>query len=219
MQCDRCAKSAVVYQRYSGRHLCSDHLCADIESRAKRVIRQHNWLVKGDRIGVVSGAPHSEILMIFLSKLIGQRTDISLIAMDVPLIKTQTDATWYHTISAAATESGVTRIALADTAEDIAVQNLLSLLKGDAVHLLSREIPGLLIPWMQPFREIPCVELREYARHHNLPDVDFSPERDNEDCFQLAVRTLLAEYTRLHPSASHSLRRYGDNLCSLAEQK
>ena len=52
MQCDKCLRPAVIYQRYSGLHLCEQHLCMDITAKAKRVVRTYAGLRPGDRIAV-----------------------------------------------------------------------------------------------------------------------------------------------------------------------
>jgi hypothetical protein len=219
MQCTVCAKPAAIYQRYSGRHLCAEHLSSDIESRAKRVIRQQAWLVKGDKIGVFPHMPHGEALCFFLKGLIGRRTDITLIRVEEDLPPMDGSTSWYSTFTEVAKGAQVTRIALPDTVEDIAVRNLSSLLRGDTKSLLSSTVTGLSLPWMQPFREISGAELDIYSHHHHLPIHALSLQIQNNDPRLNAVRELLAEYTRSHPSAPHALRRYGDHLAGLAAEK
>jgi tRNA(Ile)-lysidine synthase TilS/MesJ len=72
----------VIYQRYSGLHLCRTHFEADFEAKAKRAIRVHQWLSPGDRIGVVhSGENDSSALLFFLQKLVGRRRDVELLSI------------------------------------------------------------------------------------------------------------------------------------------
>ena len=82
MRCDKCRNEAVLFQAYSGRHLCGRHLVADIEARAKRSIRSHRWMSPGDHIAVVvSGDRKSAALLFFLKKLTAGRRDIRLSAV------------------------------------------------------------------------------------------------------------------------------------------
>ena len=84
MQCSKCRRPAIIYQRYSGLHLCEVHFNADFEAKAKRAIRNHRWLEPGDRIAVaLSGGKDSSALLYFLSSLVGKRKDIDLIAITV----------------------------------------------------------------------------------------------------------------------------------------
>jgi tRNA(Ile)-lysidine synthase TilS/MesJ len=79
MRCDKCRKEAVIHQRYSGLHLCRDHFIADFETKAKRAIRTHGWLSRGDRIAVdLSGGGAGYALLHFLLQLVGRRRDIVL---------------------------------------------------------------------------------------------------------------------------------------------
>ncbi len=82
MQCDKCRKKAVIHQRYSGLHLCRDHFIADFEAKAKRAIRTHGWLTRGDHIAVdLSGGGAESALLYFLSQLTGLRRDVTLAAI------------------------------------------------------------------------------------------------------------------------------------------
>jgi uncharacterized protein (TIGR00269 family) len=84
MQCSKCRRPAIIYQRYSGLHLCEAHFNADFESKAKRAVRTHRWLEAGDRIAVaLSGGKDSSALLYFLSSLVGKRKDIDLFAITV----------------------------------------------------------------------------------------------------------------------------------------
>jgi len=214
MKCFRCARSAVIYQQYSGRHLCPHHLSADIETRAKRVIRQNHWLSRGDRIGVASGLSHSNALLLFLMRLTAQRNDISLVILTLPMIPPDGTAR-ISAFSELARSEGVTRLALPDCADDTAGKVMSSILRGDAESLLSRHGTGSQLPVMHPLREIPAVELGIYADQYQDPQKEKIPE-SMADCqgnpFDLGIRTFLNEYSKNHPSAPHALRRYRDLL-------
>jgi uncharacterized protein (TIGR00269 family) len=84
MLCSKCHRQAVLYQRYSGLHLCKAHFIADFEAKAKRAIRTHRWMVPNDRIAVaLSGGKDSSALLYFMKKLVGERRDITLSAITI----------------------------------------------------------------------------------------------------------------------------------------
>lgn len=84
MACNKCRRPAIVYQRYSGLHLCEPHFNEDFEKKAKRGIRKHRWIHPGDRIGVcMNGGAGSNGLAFFLAHLLKKRQDIDLIGLSV----------------------------------------------------------------------------------------------------------------------------------------
>jgi uncharacterized protein (TIGR00269 family) len=84
MQCNKCRKEAVIYQEYSGQHLCERHSEADLERKAKHEIRRHHWLEPGDHIAVaLSGDKNSSALLYFLKKLTSSRRDIRISAITI----------------------------------------------------------------------------------------------------------------------------------------
>jgi len=84
MQCSKCHRDAIVFQPYSGMHLCGQHLVADVEAKAKKMIRAQGWLRPGDHIAVLlSGDPGSSALLYFLKHLTAQRHDIRISAITV----------------------------------------------------------------------------------------------------------------------------------------
>jgi uncharacterized protein (TIGR00269 family) len=84
MQCDKCGREAVLFQEYSGLHLCKQHFEADFERKAKHEIRSRRWLVSGDHIAVaLSGDANSSALLCFLKKLTSSRRDIRISAISI----------------------------------------------------------------------------------------------------------------------------------------
>jgi uncharacterized protein (TIGR00269 family) len=84
MQCDTCRGRAILFQQYSGKHLCKRHFVEDIEAKAKRVIRTHRWLRSDDHIAIaLSGNKQSSALLYFLKKLTEKRRDIRITAITV----------------------------------------------------------------------------------------------------------------------------------------
>jgi uncharacterized protein (TIGR00269 family) len=84
MQCNKCRRDAILFQEYSGQHLCKYHVEADVEAKAKYEIRRNRWMVPGDHIAVaLSGGKNSSALLYFLKKLTADRRDISLSAITI----------------------------------------------------------------------------------------------------------------------------------------
>ncbi|MBN2734616.1 MAG: adenine nucleotide alpha hydrolase family protein [Methanomicrobiaceae archaeon] len=84
MKCSKCNRDAVIFQNYSGMHLCREHFTADFEGRVKKAIRKHKWLSSGDRIAVaMSGGKDSSAVLYFLKKTFGDRRDIEIFAVTI----------------------------------------------------------------------------------------------------------------------------------------
>ncbi len=84
MKCQRCAKSAVIYQKYSNAHFCGTHLIADVERKIKRDIRKFRMVERGDRIAVaLSGGKDSIALIYLLHKVFNDRKDLELSAITI----------------------------------------------------------------------------------------------------------------------------------------
>ncbi len=84
MKCQRCGKSAVIFQKYSNAHLCKAHFIQDVERKIKRDIRKFKMVEKGDRIAVaLSGGKDSTALLYILHKIFGNREDIELMAVTI----------------------------------------------------------------------------------------------------------------------------------------
>ncbi len=82
--CDRCAKKAVVFIRYSGAHLCAKHFCEFVEKRVRRELRRQLTLEGGERIAIAaSGGKDSTVALHLLSSMLGSRRDIDLCAITV----------------------------------------------------------------------------------------------------------------------------------------
>lgn len=217
MRCYRCSASPVLFQRYSGRHLCAEHLAADIESRAKRVIRQYRWLGRDDRIGMVRGMNHSPALEIFLTHLIEGRKDIVLISLESPSPEKPYSEEWMQDVNRIGKISSCTKIALPTSAEDLAEEILSGIFQGDLRLLLGCRENLCEIPCIEPFREIPAGELDLYQKFredviicgHENP-LSAPPASCRTD-----IREFLEDYTFHHPSAPHALRRYRDQIREL----
>ena len=84
MQCSKCHRDAIVFQSYSGLHLCGQHVAADVDAKAKKMIRAHQWLKPGDHIAVaLSGNKSSGALLYFLKQLTAERRNIRISAITI----------------------------------------------------------------------------------------------------------------------------------------
>jgi uncharacterized protein (TIGR00269 family) len=84
MYCDHCRRETILYQPYAGAHLCPEHFIRDLERKAKRTIRQHQWICPSDRVAIaLSGGKDSTALLHFLARVFGGRRDLSLFAVTI----------------------------------------------------------------------------------------------------------------------------------------
>jgi tRNA(Ile)-lysidine synthase TilS/MesJ len=81
MDCDKCGRPALLFQKYSGLFLCDLHFREDLLHKAKKTVRQYKWLRPGDRIAIsLHGSPYSVALLDFMRILVNGRRDVSLFA-------------------------------------------------------------------------------------------------------------------------------------------
>jgi Predicted ATPase of the PP-loop superfamily implicated in cell cycle control len=83
MRCDRCGRDAVLFQRYSGMHLCSKHFKEDAERKIRRKIRKSR-IGKGEKIALaLSGGKDSSVAAYVLKNVFRDWKDIDLIAITI----------------------------------------------------------------------------------------------------------------------------------------
>jgi tRNA(Ile)-lysidine synthase TilS/MesJ len=232
MRCTRCNNEAVFFQSYSGRHLCGRHLALDIEARAKRSIRSHHWMSPHDHIAVVvSGDLKSAALSCFLKKLVADRRDIRLSVLPscgkgpgdgarsaalkiaellgIPCI----EMPLFSRLGEPGC-SGVTKIALAVSLDDVAQGVLGQFLFGSAERLFSPPQPDQdLIPVICPFITIPSDELDIYGEYW---DTGISPPSgtSSADTLRQETENLLEEFSRRHPATKYALLHLAEELSS-----
>ncbi|MBU3967836.1 MAG: TIGR00269 family protein [Euryarchaeota archaeon] len=84
MKCQRCSKTAVIYQKYSNAHLCKLHFIEDVERKIKRDIRKFRMVERGDKIAVaLSGGKDSIVLLYVLHKIFRDRKDLEISAITI----------------------------------------------------------------------------------------------------------------------------------------
>lgn len=84
LQCSKCKRDAIIFQKYSGMHLCQKHFVADVERKIKLTIRKHFNIQKNDVVAIaLSGGKDSAVLLYMLHKIFGPRPDVELVAITI----------------------------------------------------------------------------------------------------------------------------------------
>jgi tRNA(Ile)-lysidine synthase TilS/MesJ len=230
MQCDKCRNEAVLFQPYSGRHLCRRHLALDIEARAKHSIRSHHWMKTGDHIAIVlPGDKKSAALLLFLKKLTAGRRDIRLSAvlagdrvagMDelsaamgvaeslrIPCIEIPRPGG-----NGDPEGTGITKLALAFTLDDIAREVLVQFLSGTAERLVHPPSAGTgPVPVICPFIAVPSDEVDSYWDQEGT-GISLPACTPGADPLSRDVETLFRSYHHRHPATGHALLNLAEGL-------
>jgi len=83
-KCKKCSTPAIIYQPYSGLHLCKKHFFEDVERKAKLTMRQRYPVKKNETIAVAfSGGKDSSVALLLMHKIFGSRPDIKIIAVTI----------------------------------------------------------------------------------------------------------------------------------------
>jgi len=81
-KCDKCPQSAIIYQKYSGKHLCRVHFEEDVHRKIRETLRKTGLFGPGSRIAVgLDGGRKSTTLAFVLKNLFIHRRDIDLLAV------------------------------------------------------------------------------------------------------------------------------------------
>ncbi|WP_440951505.1 TIGR00269 family protein [Methanococcoides sp. FTZ1] len=84
IKCMKCNRDAIIFQKYSGMHLCKKHFIEDVERKIKLTIRKQYNVEKGDIIAVaLSGGKDSVVLLHVLHKIFSKRRDVELVAITI----------------------------------------------------------------------------------------------------------------------------------------
>src|SRR5659263_606462 len=70
MKCDKCSASAILFQRYSGLHLCTSHFISDVEKKIKREVRKEK--IEGTLAIALSGGKDSAVTLSVLNSLLSR---------------------------------------------------------------------------------------------------------------------------------------------------
>ncbi len=84
IKCMKCNRNAIIFQKYSGMHLCQKHFVEDVERKVKLTIRKQYHVKKGDIIAVaLSGGKDSSVLLYLLHKIFKERRDVAIVAISI----------------------------------------------------------------------------------------------------------------------------------------
>jgi uncharacterized protein (TIGR00269 family) len=84
IKCKKCNSEAIIFQKYSGMHLCKKHFVEDVERKIKLTIRKNYSIRKNDMIAVaLSGGKDSSVALYMMHRILGERPDIELVAISV----------------------------------------------------------------------------------------------------------------------------------------
>lgn len=153
MKCQRCPKSAVIYQKYSNAHLCKSHFIEDVERKIKRDIRKFKMIGRDDKIAVaVSGGKDSVVLLYILHKIFKDRPDLEIFAITIDegikgyrantlshAIKLTNELGIAHTVNSFEEEFGTTMDALVIKKEHAAC-TLCGVLRKNILNKAAREL-------------------------------------------------------------------------------
>ncbi|ETA69245.1 TIGR00269 family protein [Methanolobus sp. WCC1] len=84
IKCNKCNNDAIIFQKYSGMHLCRKHFIEDVERKIKLTIRKHYSIKRNEVIAIgLSGGKDSSTTLYILHKLFGKRPDIELVGISI----------------------------------------------------------------------------------------------------------------------------------------
>jgi uncharacterized protein (TIGR00269 family) len=80
--CDKCNARAVIYQRYSGMHLCQSHFDDDVHRKVREALRETRIFGKGAKLAIsLDGGKNSSAMLYILKNLFSRRRDIEMVAV------------------------------------------------------------------------------------------------------------------------------------------
>ncbi len=81
-QCTKCHEKAIIYQKYSGMHLCRSHFEEDVHRKVRESLRQTKLFGRSARIAFgLRGGKDSLTLLYILKNLLGKRKDMDFCAI------------------------------------------------------------------------------------------------------------------------------------------
>jgi uncharacterized protein (TIGR00269 family) len=80
----KCNSDAIIFQEYSGMHLCRKHFIEDVERKIKLTIRKHSNIGKNETLAVaLSGGKDSCVVLYVLNKIFRERRDLEIVAISI----------------------------------------------------------------------------------------------------------------------------------------
>ena len=234
-QCDKCHRSAVIYQRYSGMHLCGEHFDQDVHRKIRESLRKTGLFSRGSRIAVcLDGGRQSATLACVLKGIFSRRPDMEISAiimksgeggresaaaaravaerldMDCHAVRQQQDGSIdlrREMLFESAALNGANILATGECLDDEALRIFVSYLKGDANLPVERECGFRQGPaWIKPLQRVPRREARLYALRHGL-GCDIEACAAGEGSLFQEAALLLAGFEGRHPGTYYSLVR------------
>jgi len=84
IKCNKCNNDAIIFQKYSGMHLCKRHFIEDVERKIKLTIRKHYSVKRNEVIAVgLSGGKDSSTTLYILDRIFGKRPDIEIVGISI----------------------------------------------------------------------------------------------------------------------------------------
>ena len=81
-RCDKCNARAIIYQRYSGMHLCMSHFDDDVHRKVREALRETGIFGKGAKLAIdLDGDKNSSAMLYILKNLFSKRRDIEMVAV------------------------------------------------------------------------------------------------------------------------------------------
>lgn len=81
-RCDKCPRPAVIYQRYSGMHLCGEHFSMDVHRKIRESLRRTGLFSRGSRMAVcLDGGRQSATLAYVIKDIFSRRPDMEISAI------------------------------------------------------------------------------------------------------------------------------------------
>lgn len=81
-RCDKCNARAVIFQRYSGMHLCQSHFDDDVHRKVREALRETGIFGKGAKLAIgLDGSKNSSAVLYIMKNLFSRRRDIEMVAV------------------------------------------------------------------------------------------------------------------------------------------
>jgi len=82
IECDKCRNKAIIFQKYSGMHLCRTHFEEDVVRKIRETLRETGVFAKKAHVAVaLSGGKDSSTVLYVLKKIFKCRRDVEITAL------------------------------------------------------------------------------------------------------------------------------------------
>src|SRR2546428_9913401 len=81
--CDSCPKPSVTHLRYSGQHLCAEHLQESVERRVKKEVKRQGGLPTGRIAVAFSGGKDSTTALHLVHQIAAERRGTEVVALTI----------------------------------------------------------------------------------------------------------------------------------------